>query len=180
MNAFGPIHGWLSKLWSLLGTLNGRCRIMVRIPKGTLISTTTHILVRTSAVCGLPESHSQGPRMISSCVPEWGRHKQDPGCGFGILHHASCPQWYFVGIESRSKTEEALTKCCPPCTARPKRYTTRNPRPPQRKQRGPGSQYWTIDTEKVLREKTSYQMPLVMLPGCSVKASEICALGVRG
>ena len=122
-----PYMGGCQNYGPFLGTLNGRCRIMVRIPKGTLISTTTHILVRTSAVCGLPESHSQGPRMISSCVPEWGRHKQDPGCGFGILHHASCPQWYFVGIESRSKTEEALTKCCPPCTARPK--TVHNTQP---------------------------------------------------
>ena len=36
-------YGWLSKLWSLLGTLNIRCRIIIGIQKGTTILTTTHI-----------------------------------------------------------------------------------------------------------------------------------------
>ena len=35
--------GWLSKLWSLLGTLNIRCRIIIRTQKGTLILITTHV-----------------------------------------------------------------------------------------------------------------------------------------
>ena len=33
----------LSKLWSLLGTLNIRCRIIIGIQKGTIILTTTHM-----------------------------------------------------------------------------------------------------------------------------------------
>ena len=36
-------YGWLSKLWSLLGALNMRCRIIVGIQKGTIILTTTHM-----------------------------------------------------------------------------------------------------------------------------------------
>ena len=35
---------WLSKLWSLLGTLNIRCRIIIGIQKGPIILTTTHVL----------------------------------------------------------------------------------------------------------------------------------------
>ena len=35
----------VSKLGSLLGTLNSRCRIILRTQKGTIILTTTHIQV---------------------------------------------------------------------------------------------------------------------------------------
>ena len=36
--------GWLSKLWSLLGSLNIiRCRIIIGIQKGTISLTTTHV-----------------------------------------------------------------------------------------------------------------------------------------
>ena len=38
------VYGWLSKLGSLLGTLNNRCRIIIGTPKGTIILTTTHII----------------------------------------------------------------------------------------------------------------------------------------
>ena len=38
-------HGWLLKLWSLLGTLNTRCRIMIGIQRGTIILTTTHMIL---------------------------------------------------------------------------------------------------------------------------------------
>ena len=34
-------YGWLSKLWSLLGTLNIRCRIIIGIQKRTIILTIT-------------------------------------------------------------------------------------------------------------------------------------------
>ena len=37
------MYGWLSKLWSFLGTLNIRCRIMIGIRKGTIIWTTAHM-----------------------------------------------------------------------------------------------------------------------------------------
>ena len=37
------LYGWLSKLWSLLGTLKIRCRIIIGIQKGTIILTTTHM-----------------------------------------------------------------------------------------------------------------------------------------
>ena len=36
-------HGWLSKLGSLFGYLNNRCRVIIGTPKGTLILTTTHM-----------------------------------------------------------------------------------------------------------------------------------------
>ena len=43
-NASAAPQGWLSKLGSLLGTLNNRCRIIVnRDPNGTIILTTTHM-----------------------------------------------------------------------------------------------------------------------------------------
>ena len=45
-------YGWLS-IWSLLGTPNIRCRIMIGIQKGTIILTTTHILVVKSAASNL-------------------------------------------------------------------------------------------------------------------------------
>ena len=35
--------GWLSKLRSLLGTLNNRCRIIIGTQKGTMVLTTTHV-----------------------------------------------------------------------------------------------------------------------------------------
>ena len=34
---------WLSKLWSLLGTLNNGCRAILGTQKGTIILTTTHM-----------------------------------------------------------------------------------------------------------------------------------------
>ena len=42
-------HGWLSKLRSLLGTLDIRCGIKIGIRKGTIILTTTHI--RSDVTC---------------------------------------------------------------------------------------------------------------------------------
>ena len=33
----GFIYGWLSKLWSLFGYPNNRCRIIIGTPKGTII-----------------------------------------------------------------------------------------------------------------------------------------------
>ena len=38
--------GWLSKLRSLLGTLNIRCHIIIGIQKGTIILTTAHMQFR--------------------------------------------------------------------------------------------------------------------------------------
>ena len=37
--------GWLSKLWPPLGPLNTRCRIIFRTQKGTMLLTTTHVLL---------------------------------------------------------------------------------------------------------------------------------------
>ena len=39
----GDEHGWLSKLWSLLGPPNTRCRMILRIQKGTIILATTQM-----------------------------------------------------------------------------------------------------------------------------------------
>ena len=44
--------GWLSKLGSLLGTLNNRCRIIIATQQGTLILTTTHIITNGHLVWG--------------------------------------------------------------------------------------------------------------------------------
>ena len=38
------LYGWLSKLWSVLGTLNIRRRTIFRIQKGTIILTTTRMI----------------------------------------------------------------------------------------------------------------------------------------
>ena len=40
------LYGWLSKLWSLLGTLNIRCRILIGIQRGGVILTNTHIVLK--------------------------------------------------------------------------------------------------------------------------------------
>ena len=37
------LYEWLSKLWSLLGTLNNGCRAILGTQKGTIILTTTHM-----------------------------------------------------------------------------------------------------------------------------------------
>ena len=43
-NSIIIVYGWLSKLGvPFLGTLNIRCRIMLRTQKGTVILITTHI-----------------------------------------------------------------------------------------------------------------------------------------
>ena len=44
--ALEALSGWLSKIWSFWGTLNFRCRIIIRIQKGTLILTTTQVLTK--------------------------------------------------------------------------------------------------------------------------------------
>ena len=40
-------YRWLSKLWPPFGSLNTRCRIILRTQEGTMILTTTHIWVST-------------------------------------------------------------------------------------------------------------------------------------
>ena len=42
-NCWNFLCGWLSKLWSSSGSLNTRCRIILRNQKGTIILTTAHV-----------------------------------------------------------------------------------------------------------------------------------------